>query len=389
MSLWRSATGVLSHLRLDCGVIRISQVRVTDEQELAVLKVLRSGQLAMGRETTLLESDFSAFFGGAECVAVANGTVGLTLALAAAGVAPGSEVVTTAFSFIGTVEAVIHLGARPVFADVELETGNMDVGRVEAVMSERTAAVLPVHLYGRPVQLGKLRRVADAWGVPVIEDACQAIGARAENGTHIGSAGTAVFSFYGSKNITCGEGGLVATSDPALGARVRLLRNHGSVADYEHQVVGYNGRMTDLQAVLLRSEVGRIDEVTRMRRRNARLYDEGIQNVAVIKPPQGDEDGGCCHQYTLRMRSDGERRDLQKWASSQGVETRVYYPSSLADLDVMERLGYGSECPVATALARTVLSLPVRDSLTIEEVQRVIDVVNGWRPGATDGAGFY
>lgn len=362
-------------------MIRISQVRVSEVQERAVIEVLRSGQLAMGQRTADLEAQFQALLGGAQCVAVANGTVGLTLAMAAAGVGPGREVVTTAFSFIGTVEPIVHLGAKPVFVDVEESTGNLDVAQVEAAMSERTAAIVPVHLYGRPALMPDLREVAGRWGVPVIEDACQAVGARHGDGTLVGASGVAVFSFYGSKNITCGEGGLVATTDFELAERVRLLRNHGSAVAYEHEMVGYNGRMTELQAALLGPEVDRVETVTWGRREHARRYDELVCNPALEKPPWAEADGNCWHQYTIRTKSEVERRQLQAWAEEQGVETRVYYPTALSVLPTVQRLGSARTCPTAEHLSRTVLSVPVRESLLPEDVDQVVAMLDRWRPG--------
>lgn len=367
-------------LRVEVVVIRLSKVNVSDTQNDAVADVLRSGQLAAGRQTTELERRFSKLFEGTQCVAVANGTMGLMLAMVGVGVGPGHEVVTTAFSFFGTIEPILQLGARPVFVDVDIRTGNMDTSQVEMAMSERTAAILPVHLYGRAVSMVKLRKVAEAWNVPVIEDACQAIGAHHEDGSVVGGSGIAVFSFYGSKNITCGEGGLVATSNCELAERIRLLRNHGSVTGYEHKVVGYNGRMTDIQAALLLSEVDRIEDITMARRENARRYEEMITNVAVEKPPFVENDGGCWHQYTVRTRSEDERGQLQAWAKQHEIETRVYYPNALSSLPVVKSYGCARVCPNAEQLSRTVLSVPVRESLGREEVDRVAAMLSQWHP---------
>lgn len=380
MLLWRAPHRGVRYLWMVGRMIPISEVRVTQEQEQAVMSVLRSGQLAMGQHTRDLEVGFSSLLGGAHCVAVANGTVGLTLALAAAGVEPGREVVTTSFSFIGTIEPIVQLGASPVFVDVDLDTANIDVAQVEAALSERTAAIVPVHLYGRPVAIEALRTIANRWGVPIIEDACQAIGARHVDGSMVGSSGIAVFSFYGSKNVTCGEGGLVATSDPEVAERLRLLRNHGSVTAYEHRVVGYNGRMTDIQAALLQPEVDRIDAVTRGRRAHARQYDQSVNNPHLVKPRWSEVDGNCWHQYTVRTHNAAARDDLQQWAKQQGVETRVYYPTALPALPVVRQLGFGRSCPRAEALSRTVVSFPVRESLSDAEVARVSEVLDGWRP---------
>ncbi len=365
---------------MDCQVIRLAEVRVTQEQEQAVISVLRSGQLAMGQHTKEVELRLSSLLGGAHCVAVSNGTVGLTLAMAAAGVGPGRDVVTTAFSFIGTIEPVIQLGASPVFVDVDMDTGNLDIAQVEAALSERTAAIVPVHLYGRPVDMTALRSIADRWRIPIIEDACQAIGAKHVDGSMVGSSGIAVFSFYGSKNVTCGEGGLVATSAPEVAERVRLLRNHGSGVAYEHQAIGYNGRMTDIQAALLQSTVDRVGAVTRDRRAHARYYDQSVHNPHLVKPPWSEADGNCWHQYTVRTHSEAARDKLRAWALQLGVETRVYYPTALSALPLVRKLGFGRSCPRAEALSKTVVSVPVRESLSESEVVQVGEVLDGWRP---------
>lgn len=363
-------------------MIQISQVSVSEEQERAVISVLRSGQLAMGQRTAELEESFSKLFGGIHCVAVASGTVGLTLAMAAAGVGPGTEVVTTAFSFIGTISPILQLGAVPVFVDVEPDTGNIDAMLVEAAVTDRTAAIVPVHLYGRPADMATLRSVARRRGLTIVEDACQAMGAQYGDGSMVGSSGIAVFSFYGSKNITCGEGGLVTTKDDDVAERVRLLRNHGSVEAYQHLAIGYNGRMTDMQAALLRPEVARVEMITSGRRQNAQTYTRTVNNPAIAKPPWSEEDGSCWHQYTVRTRSAEEQKQLQAWAKSRCVESRVYYPFPLSSVVAVERAGLHRACPVAERLARTVVSVPVRESLSEDEVSRVADMLNGWQPGS-------
>src|ERR1035438_8335369 len=186
---------------MEDAVIGISKLVLGQAEEEAVLRVLRSGQLALGPETEALEAEFSSRFGGVDCIVVANGTVALTLALAAIGVGPGDEVITTAYSFLATIEPIIQLGAKPVFADVELRTANIDVSKVEALITARTKAILPVHLYGRPVDLRSLRKIARERDISIVEDACQAIGSSLDGVGAIGSSGTSVFSFYGSKNI--------------------------------------------------------------------------------------------------------------------------------------------------------------------------------------------
>jgi perosamine synthetase len=363
------------------AMIPISKLVVGKAEEEAVLRVLRSGQLALGPETEALEAEFSSRFGGVDCIVVANGTVALTLALAAIGVGPGDEVITTAYSFLATIEPIIQLGAKPVFADVEIDSANIDVSRVEALITPQTKAIVPVHLYGRPVDLERLREIAKERDVSIVEDACQAIGSSLEGVGAIGSSGTAAFSFYGSKNITCGEGGLVSTDDPTVGQRVRLLRNHGMIDTYRHKAVGYNGRLTDMQAAVLRVQLCNLDQVTETRQANASFYQEAITNTAIILPPANDEKFmSCFHQYTIRLANEQARNHLQAWALGLGIETRVYYPYALSSHAVVESLGLTSDCDNADELTRVVLSIPIRDSLAGEERIRVAEVLNSWIP---------
>jgi len=366
---------------LEVALIRISELVLGHAEEVAVLRVLRSGQLALGPETLALEEEFSSRLGGVDCIAVANGTVAITLALASIGVGPGDEVITTAYSFLATIEPIIQLGARPVFADVDLTTSNMDIDKVQGLITARTKAILPVHLYGRPVDLVRLREIAREHQVSIVEDACQAIGSSLDGVGEIGSSGTAVFSFYGSKNITCGEGGLVVTDDPTVGERVRMLRNHGMIHTYDHKTVGYNGRLTDIQAAILRVQLGKLDRVTAMRQENAAYYQAEISNRAIVLPAANDEENrSCIHQFTLQLSSQAARDHLQEWAAEHEIETRVYYPYSLSSHVVVESLGYAANCPNADQLARVVLSIPVRESLTNEERARVAEVLNSWSP---------
>jgi perosamine synthetase len=366
---------------MEDAMIGISKLVIGKAEEEAVLRVLRSGQLALGPETNALEAEFSSRLGGVDCIAVMNGTVAITLALAAIGVGPGDEVITTAYSFLATIEPIIQLGAKPVFADVELRSANIDVNKVEGLITDRTKAILPVHLYGRPVDLRSLRKIAGERDISIVEDACQAIGSSLDGVGAIGSSGTAVFSFYGSKNITCGEGGLVATDDPSIGERVRLLRNHGMIDTYSHKAVGYNGRLTDIQAAILRVQLGNLSTITEERQENAAYYQEAITNEAIVLPPANDQEfKSCFHQFTLRLASEAARDHLQAWASDHGIEARVYYPYTLSSHAVVESLGLAAACPNAEELTRVVLSIPVRESLSNEEKLQIANVLNSWIP---------
>jgi dTDP-4-amino-4,6-dideoxygalactose transaminase len=364
-------------------MIELSVVNSTPEEEKALLRVLRSGQIASGPETDALEAEVSQLLGGASCVAVTNGTMGLTISLAAMGIGPGDEVITTAFSFVGTVEPILQLGATPVFVDVEGSTGNIDVSKVEAAITKRTAAIVPVHLYGRPMNLKALREIAERRAIPIVEDACQAVGARWGDQELIGATGTTVFSFYGSKNITCGEGGMVCTDDPRMALRLRLLRNHGASEMYRHLRVGYNARITDMQSALLRAQFNRLGVVTSLRQANAQFYDRSINNPSIELPsPNGDGVISCYHQYVLRVPGIGRRDELGRWAEQHNVQTRVYYPYTIPRLPFIKSLGLDLPCPNADELCETVLAIPVRDGLTHDERQTVADVLNSWKPSS-------
>jgi perosamine synthetase len=319
-----------------------------------VLRVLRSGQLVLSSEATALESEFSERLGALDCIAVSNGSVALTLALAPAGVGLGDEVVTTAFSFLGTIEPIIQLGARTRFVDVEPDSANLDVHKLSRCLTDCTVAIVPVHLYGRPVGLVALREIAAERQIPLIKDACQAIGASMSGVGAIGASGTSTFSFYGGKNITSGEGGLVATHDAELGQRVGQLRDHGGIQVYKHTTVGYNGRMTGIQAALLRVQLARLDLVTNGRQANAACYDSHIVNPVVhLPPPNDDVFQHCYHQYTVRADSPMDRDDLQPWRTNHTVESRVHYPYALSSHPVVDRLGYAEACPCANLLVST------------------------------------
>ncbi|MBU6494867.1 MAG: DegT/DnrJ/EryC1/StrS family aminotransferase [Acidobacteria bacterium] len=362
-------------------MISISKLTLDESTEEAVLRVLRTGQLAMGQETVDVENAFSKRFDGAQCIAVSNGTVGITLALAAMGVGPGDEVITTSFSFIGTIEPIIQLGAIPIFADIDVETSNISVEEIKSLITDKTKVILPVHLYGRPVDLVEIRKIAVENGIYVLEDACQAIGAQVEGIGEIGSTGTSVFSFYGSKNIACGEGGLVVTDDPSIAERVKLLRSHGSIETYKHQAVGYNGRMTDLQAAILRVQFEKIDTVTMGRRGNAQYFNDSILNENIVLPPfEVGASISCFHQYTLRLENRKYRDDLQNWAHLHEVETRAYYPYTLSGHPVVKELGFGVSCKNAEILANSVLSIPVRESLSLTEKEHIAEVLSAWQP---------
>src|SRR2546427_12587149 len=274
------------------------------EEEAAVLRVLASGQLAQGERVATFEQRFAELCHVHEAVAVSSGTAALHLALLAHNIGPGDEVITTAFSFAATANAILLVGAIPVFVDIEPDTYTLDPILVEAAITSRTKALLPVHLYGHPCDMQHLEQLARTHQLAIIEDACQAHAANIE-GKPVGSFGTGCFSFYSTKNMTTGEGGMVTTNDPGIAERVRLLRNHGQTERYHHTRLGYNLRMTEMQGALGRVQVEKLEHFTEQRIANAAFLTERLRGpvqTPIVRPGYRH----VYHQYTIRV---PEQRD--------------------------------------------------------------------------------
>lgn len=350
-------------------MIRIATPLIGDEERAAVDRVLQSGSLSQGPEVAAFEAEFSTIVGDRRCVAVNSGTSALHLALLAAGIGVGDEVVVPSFTFAATANAVRLAGATPVFADIDPATYCLDPAAVAAVVTPRTAALLPVHLYGHPAPMVELVALARRHGLLVIEDAAQAHDA-ALDGRPVGALGDlAAFSFYPTKNMTTGEGGMVVTDDEALARRIRLLRSQGMERQYENEVVGFNLRMTDLAAAIGRVQLRRLRSFGVLRRSNAARYDAHLMGVATPSVAPGAVH--VYHQYTVRS---PERNALQQRLADRGVEARVYYPTPVHRL---APYAVEAELPVTEKAAREVLSLPVGPHLTDADVACIIEAVNG------------
>jgi perosamine synthetase len=350
-------------------VIALSRPALGDEEVAAVTRVLRSGMLAQGPEVAAFEAEFAAHVGaGVHAIAVANGTMALQLALMALGVGPGDEVIVPSFTFIATANAVRGLGAVPVFADVEPDTYTMDAAAASAVVTPRTVAIMPVHLYGQLADMPALAALAERHGLALVEDAAQAHGASLQ-GRRAGSFAVGCFSFYPTKNMTTGEGGMVTTTDAALAERMRLLRNHGMRGRYDYEVFGTNLRMTDIAAAIGRVQLGRLDAWNAARQRNAAWLDAHLRGVATPVVREGAVH--VYHQYTVRT---PERDALTERLRAHDVGFGVYYP-----VPVHRTAPYCAETslPVTERLAGEVLSLPVRPDLSGEELARIAEAVNG------------
>jgi perosamine synthetase len=340
------------------------------EEREAVNRVLESGMLAQGPEVAAFEQEFSEVVAGRECVAVNSGTSALHMAFVAAGIGPGDEVIVPSFSFAATGNSVALTGATPVFADIEGDHFNLDPAAAEAAITERTKAIMPVHLYGHPAAMDAFTALADKHGLLLFEDAAQAHAASL-NGTPVGAFGLAgSFSFYPTKNMTSGEGGMVTTGSGEFARTIRLLRNQGMEKRYANEVVGFNTRMTDLHAAIGRVQLRRLAEWTAARQANAAYFDANLEGVVV--PPVAPGAVHVYHQYTIRVES-GDRDAFAAALAERGVGSGVYYPTPIHRLP---SFGLELDLPVTEKVALEVLSLPVYPGLTDAERDQIVEAVN-------------
>jgi dTDP-4-amino-4,6-dideoxygalactose transaminase len=354
----------------ETSVARVSAVRVHmgPDEVAAATAVLASGRLVQGAEVAAFESEFADIVGGRICVAVNSGTSALHLGLLAAGIGPGDEVVVPSFTFAATANAVVMAGATPVFADIERDTFCLDPAAVAAAVTPRTAAVMPVHLYGQPARWPGLADVAERHGLLLLEDAAQAHAATYD-GVPTGALGdVAAFSFYATKNMTTGEGGMVVCRDEETARRVRLLRNQGMETRYRNEVAGLNNRMTDVAAAIGRVQLRRLRAWNDERRAIAAAYTRGLEGV--VTPYVMQEADPVWHQYTVRATA---RDELQRQLDSHGVDATVYYPVPTHRLPAY---GLELDLPETERASREALSLPIRPGLTDDEVARVVTAVN-------------
>ena len=352
-------------------MIPIAQPLIGEEEKQAVLAVLDSGQLAQGAVVEEFENNFAAWTGVKHAIATSNGTTALHVALLAHGIGEGDEVITSPFTFIASANSVLYTGARPVFVDIEPDTFNLDPNLIETAITPKTKAIMPVHLYGNPADITAIQEIANRHGLAIIEDAAQAHGAKVR-GQAVGSFGTGCFSFYPTKNMTSGEGGMITTNDDALADLARLLRAHGARERYRHELLAYNFRMTDIHAAIGNAQLAKIDGWTRQRQQNAARLTE-LLGDAVVTPITRDWAEHVYHQYTVRIA--GGRGDLPERLAQQGVGTGVHYPIPVHHQPMYRELGYTDSLPNAERAASEVLSLPVHPSVTESDLHTVADAV--------------
>jgi perosamine synthetase len=352
-------------------VIPIARPLMGEEERDAVWQVMDAGLLAQGARVAELEARFAALVGAPHAVAVSSGTAALHLTLLGLGIGEGDEVITVPFTFIASANSIVYTGARPVFVDVTESDFCIDVSLVETAITPRTRAIMPISLYGQPAELPRLAELAEARGLALVEDAAQSHGASID-GRMSGSWGAGCFSFYPTKNMTSGEGGMLTTDDAELAARVRLLREHGMTVRYHHDTLGYNFRMTDIHAAIGVVQLAKLAGFNARRRAIAARYDAELHGIEMPRVRTGVTH--VYHQYTLRV---PHRDEFAARLSELGVGTGIYYPIPVHLQKPFVALGYGDERhPVSERLAGEVLSIPVHPGLTDDEVTTVIGAVN-------------
>jgi perosamine synthetase len=352
-------------------VIPIARPQMGEDEKQRVWEAMDSGSLAQGPRVAELEERFAEFIGVDHAVATSSGTTALHLALLGYGVGEGDEVITVPFTFIASANSVLYTGARPAFVDIDEDDFTMAVDQVEAAITPRTKAIMPVSLYGQPADLVAIDEIATRHGLAVIEDAAQAHGA-AIGERKSGSWGAGTFSFYPTKNMTTGEGGMITTDDAALTGRVRLLREHGMKVRYHHDIVGYNFRMTDLAAAIGLAQLPKLPAFNDRRRAIAARYDAELRGI--ITPAVRSRVRHVYHQYTIRVHG---RDAFAERLKERGVGSAIYYPIPVHRQKPFLALGYGDQrYPVTDRLTDQVLSIPVHPSLSDGEVETVIGAVN-------------
>jgi len=355
--------------------LKAQYASIKGELDAAVLGVLASTQYILGEEVAAFEREFATFCGTKHAIAVNTGTSALHLALLAADVGPGDEVITVPFTFVASVSAICYTGATPVFVDIDPVTFTMDPAKLAAAITPRTKAILPVHLYGQMADMDKIMEIAALHGLPVIEDACQAHGAE-YYGKRAGSIGVSgCFSFYPGKNLgACGEGGIVVTNDDAHMKKIRMLRDWGQEQRYHHVMKGFNYRMDGIQGAILRVKLRRLEDWTEARREHGRHYSSLLDGSSRVQAPT--EAAWRRHVYHVYAVRCSDRESLQRDLTAEGIATGLHYPIPVHLQPAHRDLGYAvGDFPQSEAAAREVLSLPIYPEMTARQVEQVVAAI--------------
>lgn len=349
---------------------------IGEEEKQAVMRVLDSGHLPQGPVVKEFEERFAELCDTKHAIATSSGTTALTTALIASGVEPDDEVIIPPFSFVATATSVLSARANPVFVDIEPDTFNIDPTKIEAAITERTTAIMPVHLYGHPADMKAIKAIADKHNIALIEDAAQAHGAEID-GQPVGGWGMAGFSLYASKNMMSGEGGMVTTNNDELAEKARMVRNHGMHQRYFHEIVGFNFRLTDVMAAIGVEQSKRLTGWNAKRRENAQYYSKHLEGVKVPQVREGYT--SAWHQYTITVPEGADRDSLVKGLQEHGIGAYVFYPLPIHQQPMLQDFistDSPPDLPVTLNLTKRVISLPVNPFVTDEERDYIVETVN-------------
>ncbi|MDP3840041.1 MAG: DegT/DnrJ/EryC1/StrS family aminotransferase [Methylococcales bacterium] len=355
--------------------LKAQYVEIKDEVERGLAETIDNCSFILGPNVAAFERETAEYLGVKHAIGVASGTDALHLALIAEGIGAGDEVITTSFTFIATAEAIKYVGAIPVFVDIDPKTFNICPDAIAAAITPKTRAIMPVHLFGQPADMARIVELCEQHNLKLIEDCCQSFGASI-NGKQTGSLGHASgYSFFPSKNLGAfGDGGLVVTNSDATAETIKQLRNHGSKVRYYHDIIGYNSRLDEMQAVILRAKLKRIDQYNTARRHVAHLYSELMADLPLTTPHEDGVGVHVYHQYTLL--SD-RRDDIMTALQAKQIGCAVYYPVPLHQQNVFKEECAGVVLPVTEAVAATCFSLPICPFLTDEQIREIVGVIRG------------
>jgi perosamine synthetase len=359
------------------AVIPISTVRLGADVEARVLEVIRSGTIAQGPVVAEFEQRFAELTGARHAIAVNNGTTALVAAIQSLDLVPGDEVITSPFTFIATLNAILEAGGTARFGDIREDDFCLDPASVEALINDRTKAIIPVHLYGQGADMVALTEIAERHGIAIIEDAAQAHGA-AVGDKKVGTFGIGCFSFYATKNLTTGEGGMITTDDDAIAERLRIMRNQGMRQRYEYVMAGHNYRLTDLQAAVVLPQLDGYADQVAARNANARALTGLISDIPGVIPPRAlPGRSHVWHQYTILLPDSADRDDVVRGLADRGVASGIYYPRLVTDYDVYRGRSdvHEGAAPTARSVAQRCLSLPVHASLEDGDVQTIAEAL--------------
>ncbi len=348
-----------------------------DEKELEqITDVINTGMLAQGPKVRKFEEDFAKYIGTKHAIATNSGTAALHVALSSAGIGKGDEVITTPFTFIATANSILYCNAKPVFADVNEEDFNIDPAKIEEKITSKTKALLIVHLYGQPCNMDKITKICNKHNISLIEDACQAHGAEF-NGQKVGSFGTGCFSFYPTKNMTTGEGGMITTNSDEIAKKARIIRNHGSQKQYFHEMLGYNYRMTDIAAAIGISQLKKLESFIEKRISNANYMTNHLQKIkGIVVPKEFSNRRHTFNQYTIRIKKDFrlKRDELCEKLKSNGIGYGIYYPYPLNRQPLYEGK-FKENYPISELISNEVVSIPIHPSLTKDDLEMISDIL--------------